>query len=217
MAQVRPVDGGKARQYFAEAKALSDRDNGALWKVPLCGPLLFVDYDTHHAVANQADAQGKLKPLNGMFIGTAPEELGVANTAAKWAGVEWTMVMWPLPQYKQPRMRLMMHECFHRVQGQIGLPATHAQNGHLDSLNGRIWLQMEWRALEHAFWQHGEEQRKNISDAIYFRNYRRSLFPAAAKNENALEMNEGMAEYTGFKLSTSSPEEYAVAVAAWFS
>ncbi len=28
-------------------------------------------------------------------------------------------------------------------------------------------------------------------------------------------MNEGMAEYTGFKLSTSSPEEYAVAVAAW--
>ncbi len=28
-------------------------------------------------------------------------------------------------------------------------------------------------------------------------------------------MNEGMAEYTGFKLSMSSPEEYTVAVAAW--
>jgi hypothetical protein len=28
-------------------------------------------------------------------------------------------------------------------------------------------------------------------------------------------MNEGMAEYTGFKLSTSSLEEYAVVVAAW--
>ena len=215
-AQTPPIDPAKARQYFTEAKALSDKDNGALWRVPLCGPLLFVDYGTRYAVANQADAEGKLKPLDGVFAGTAPEELGVANTAAKWAGVEWTMVMWPLPQYKQQRMRLMLHECFHRVQGQIGLPITDAQNGHLDSLGGRIWLQMEWRALEHAFWQQGEERKRDVADAIYFRNYRRSLFPGdAAKNESALEMNEGMAEYTGFKLSTSSPEEYAVAVAAW--
>jgi hypothetical protein len=215
-AQALLIDPSKAGQYFAEAKALSDRDNGALWKVSLCGPLLFVDYDTRYAVANQSDAEGKLKPLDGVFAGTAPEELGVANTATKWAGVEWTMVMWPLPQYKQPRMRLMLHECFHRVQGKIGLQATDAQNGHLDSLGGRIWLQMEWRALEHAFWQQGEERKRDVADAVYFRNYRRSFFPAAAaKNENALEMNEGMAEYTGFRLSTSSPEEYAVAVAAW--
>src|SRR2546429_7426343 len=47
--------------------------------------------------------------------------IGRANTATKWAGVEWTMVMWPVPQYKQPRMRLMLHECFHRVQAEIGL------------------------------------------------------------------------------------------------
>lgn len=214
-AQAPPIDTAKARQYFAEAKALSDKDNDMLWKVPLCGPLLFVDPNTRSTVANQADAEGKLKPLEGVFEGAAPPELGVANTAMKWAGVEWTMVMWPLPQYKQPRMRLMMHECFHRVQAQIGLQPTDAQNGHLDSLDGRIWLQMEWRALEHAFWQDLNARRKDISDAIYFRNYRRSLFPEAAKNENALEMNEGMAEYTGFRLSTSSPEEYAVAVAAW--
>jgi hypothetical protein len=214
-AQNPPIDAGLARQYFAEAKALSARDNGALWKVSLCGPLLFVDPPTRYAVGNQADAEGRLKPVDGMFAGTAPPELGVANTATKWAGVEWTMVIWPLPEYKQPRMRLMMHECFHRVQSGIGLKFTDAQNGHLDSLEGRIWLQMEWRALEHAFWQQGEQRKRDVADAIYFRNYRRSLFPAAETNENWLEMNEGMAEYTGFKLSTSSPEEYAVAVAAW--
>jgi len=214
-AQTPAKDTGKARQYFAEAKALSERDNGGLWKVPLCGPLLFVDYGTRYAIANQVDAEGTLKPLDGVYVGTAPPELGVANTATKWAGVEWTMVMWPLPQYKQPRMRLMLHECFHRVQAGIGLKPADAQNGHLDSLEGRIWLQIEWRALEHAFWQQGEERMRDVADALYFRNYRRSLFPATETNENALEMNEGMAEYTGFKLSTSSPEEYAVAVAAW--
>src|SRR6266699_313676 len=130
-AQTPPIDASKARQYFAEAKALSDRDNGTLWKVPLCGPLLFVDSDTRYAVANQADAEGNLKPLEGVFAGTAPLELGVANTATKWAGIEWTMVVWPLPIYKQPRIRLMLHECFHRVQAQIGLQPTDAQNGHL--------------------------------------------------------------------------------------
>lgn len=214
-AQRSPIDTAKPLQYFAEAKALSDKDNGALWKVPLCGPLTFVDPDTRSAVANQADAEGKLKPLDGVFVGTVPPELGVANTAMKWSGVEWTMVMWPLPQYKQPRTRLMLHECFHRIQAQIGLQPTEAQNGHLDSLDGRIWLQMEWRALEHALWQQGEERKRDAADAVYFRNYRRSLFPPAEKNEDALEMNEGMAEYTGFKLSTSSSEEYAVVVAAW--
>jgi hypothetical protein len=214
-AQTPAIDTAKARQYFAEAGALSEKDHGALWKVLLCGPLLFVDYGTRYAVANQVDAEGRLKPLDGVFVGTAPAELGVANTATKWAGVEWTMVMWPVPQYKQPRMRLMLHECFHRVQAQIGLEGKDAQNGHLDSLEGRIWLQMEWRALEHAFWQRGEERKRDVADALYFRNYRRSVFPAAEANEDALEMNEGMAEYTGFRLSTSSPEEYAVAVAAW--
>jgi hypothetical protein len=214
-AQTPAIDTAKARQYFAEAGALSEKDHGALWKVPLCGPLLFVDYGTRYAVANQVDAEGRLKPLDGVFVGTAPAELGVANTATKWAGVEWTMVMWPVPQYKQPRMRLMLHECFHRVQTQIGLEGKDAQNGHLDSLEGRIWLQMEWRALEHAFWQRGEERERDVADALYFRNYRRSLFPAAEANEDALEMNEGMAEYTGFKLSTSSSEEYAVVVTAW--
>ena len=40
VAQEPPIDPALAKQYFAEAKAASDRDNGGLWKVPLCGPLL---------------------------------------------------------------------------------------------------------------------------------------------------------------------------------
>ncbi len=214
-AQEAAIDPTLAKQYFEEAKALSDKDHGSLWNVALCGPILFVDRGTRAAVANQADQEGKLKPANGVFAGTAPPELGVANTATDWAGVEWTMVMWPVPESKAARLRLILHECFHRVQKKIGLPATDSLNGHLDSLHGRIWLQMVWRALEHAFWQQGEERRRDVADAVYFRNYRRSLFPGSEAREDALEMNEGMAEYTGVKLSTSSAEEFAVVTAAW--
>src|SRR5712692_8188907 len=212
--QESAIDRAMAKQYFAEAKTISDKDNGALWTVPLCGPLLFVDPDTRDAVANQADLEEKLKPVDGAFAGTAPATLGVANTAVTWAGVEWTMVMWPPPQYKSPRKRLMLHECFHRVQKKIGLLPPDSMTGHLDSLDGRILLHIECRALPHALWQLADDRRRDIADALYFRNVRRSLFPDAAARENALEMNEGMAEYTGVKLSTSSPEEFAVVAAA---
>src|SRR5258708_21613336 len=132
------IDRALAKQYFAEAKSVSDKDNGALWGVPLCGPLLFVDPDTRDAVANQADLEGKLKPANGVFAGTASPTLGVANTAVTWAGVEWTMVMWRPPQYKSPRMRLMLHECLHRVQKRIGFPPAQPINSHLHLLHSRI-------------------------------------------------------------------------------
>jgi hypothetical protein len=85
-AQTPSIDAAKAHQYFAEAKALSDRDNGALWKVQLCGPLLFVDPETRYAVANQADAEGKLKPFDGVFAGTTPQELGVAKYGREMGG-----------------------------------------------------------------------------------------------------------------------------------
>ncbi len=205
-----PIDYAVAAQYFREAHDASTRDRSALWGVPLYGPLLFVDPGTRTVVANQQDREGKLEPREGVFVGKLPPEATLANTAMTWAGVEWTMVLWPLPQYRQDRVRLLMHECFHRIEPKLGLKAIDVMNNHLESLDGRIWLRMEWRALEQALWKKGEERRKAIEDALYFRSFRRSLFPVAAAAENALELNEGLAEYTGMKLSTASMAEFAV-------
>jgi hypothetical protein len=87
---------------------------------------------------------------------------------------------------------LLLHECFHRLQKKLGLPARDAVNNHLDTLNGRIWIQMEWRALERALRQTGPARQAAIADALLFRSYRRSLFPGSANHENALELNEGL-------------------------
>jgi hypothetical protein len=43
-----------------------------------------------------------------------------------------------------------------------------------------------------------------------FRAHRRAIVPQAARNENALELNEGLAEYTGVKLRGSTDEEAAL-------
>jgi hypothetical protein len=172
--------------------------------------LLFIDPETHAVVANQSDREGKLTPRDGVYVGNLPTEIFPANTAIQWAGVDWTMVIWPPPELRQPRVRLLMHECFHRVAPRIGLPSGDASPSHFDQRDGRIWLEMEWRALEQAIWRQGAARQKAIADALYFRAFRRSLFHDAAAQENTLEMNEGLAEYTGVKLSTASPEEFAM-------
>ena len=209
-AQSTSIDTKLAAQYFRQLEQTSARDGGKTWGLPLYGPIILVDPRTRDVVANQADRENKLASRDGVFAGTLPNEMNPANTDIKWAGVHWTMVMWPVSEFRQARERLLLHECFHRLQEKLKLPARDAVNTHLDTLNGRIWIQMEWRALERALRQAGTARTTAIADALLFRSYRRSLFPDSANNENALELNEGLAEYTGVKLSSADVQETAL-------
>lgn len=210
-AQQEPIDLDAAQQYFAEAKAASDRDSGFLWGVRLYGPMLFADPQSRFVVANQADKEGKLTQRGASWVGTLPAGIGIANYSLNWAGVKWTMVMWPaLGSYRQDRVRLMLHESFHRAQGELGFAAADAVNNHLDGKDGRIWLQLEWRALDVALRSRGVARNQALADALYFRAYRRLVIPSAAAAENALEANEGLSEYTGVKLAARSSAEAAV-------
>jgi hypothetical protein len=46
-----------------------------------------------------------------------------------------------------------------------------------------------------------KEQKDHLTHALIFRKYRNSLFPESSTIENQLELNEGLAEYTGFIIS----------------
>jgi len=203
LAQSSPIDATLASQYFREAQVLCSRDNGKLWGVSLCAPVLFVDRKTRTVVANQADKEGILIKDGNVFVGKLPTKVNIANTATEWAGVKWTMVIFPLPEDKIRRANLMAHEMWHRVQEGIGFPSSGAANNHLDSRDGRIWLQLEWRALAAALTNPGKQHRQAMADALLFRAHRRTLFPQAALEEREMEMHEGLAEYTGVKLSNS--------------
>jgi hypothetical protein len=190
-----------ARRYFAEARALWQQDGGRLWGVSLEGPLLFADRVTRRVVANAPDRFKQLREENGVYVGQLDPDVPIANTATTWAEVKWTMVVWPLPRDRDARAVLLMHESWHRVQDRLGLPGAAPANHHLDTADGRLWLQLEWRALRQALLRDGDARRDAIADALLFRAFRRSLFAKAAAEERALEMHEGLAEYTGVKLS----------------
>lgn len=211
----------EAAAAFATAREVSDRDAGRTWGMPVCGPILFADPATREVVANRADAEGRLTPRPAVgasaspvvWGGTLPPELPIANTAVDWAGVRFTMVMWPLPGETRRRAQLLAHECYHRIQPALGLPANDAMNGHLDGRDGRTWLLLEWRALERALMETGPARRQALTDALRFRAHRRSLLTAASAPENRLEMNEGLAEYTGVRLAnTEAADRRATAI-----
>ncbi|AIE85392.1 hypothetical protein [Fimbriimonas ginsengisoli] len=192
------IDLHLASRYFQEAKNASD-DVCALWSKPLYGPMIFLDPASRFAVANGPDREGQLIRRGDLWIGKMPPEIGAANTARDWGGVHWTMVMWPLPSTTAERNMLLMHECWHRIQDEIGLPGESKANAHLDKKDGRIWLRLEWRALSRGLTSWGPERVESLTDALTFRAYRRAIFPTAAVEEDRMEVHEGMAEYSGVR------------------
>jgi hypothetical protein len=159
-------------------------------------------------VANQSDLQGLLTKSDEVFVGRLPDRQPIANATINWAGVKWAMIIWSFMTNDEfQRVKLITHESFHRIQNDLKFPVAGANNDHLDSRDGRIWLQLEWRALRQALISKGAARRRAVEDALTFRNYRRSVFPKAGASERALEMHEGLAEYTGFKLSAQAETE----------
>ena len=201
LAQENDIDKTLAYQYFQEALTISSKDNALLWGEKLYGPMLFVNPKNRVIVANQQDKEGYLKREGNIYLGKLPKKENIANTAFTWAGYKWTMITWPLPENEFERANLMMHELFHRIQDKIGFPAKNPINNHLDEKDGRILIQLEWQALKQALNKTGEKQITDIKSALLFREYRRKIYPNAHSLESALELNEGLAEYTGVKLS----------------
>jgi len=199
-----PIDPALAESYFAEAQALCEADGGELWGLSLCVPMAFIEPGSRTVVTNQPDEIGALESVGGVWVGKWPEDIGVANSTAEWNGKKWTTLLWPLPEDRFMRARLLMHESYHYIQADLGFPMIAPPNVHLDRRDGRYWIQLEWRALLKALQASGEERYAAIRDALAFRAQRRAIFPGAASEESRMEMNEGLAEYTGQKLSGAS-------------
>jgi hypothetical protein len=199
------VDQQRAEAYFKEAASICQRDGGRLWGVSLCGPMLFADARTRTLATSQPRPTGE-----------QPRTLGFANAPIEWGGSRWAAYMWDfttsLPD-AGARGILMLHELFHRIQPELGLIALSGQNAHLDTLEGRVWLRLEWRALARALGQSGEDRKRTVSDALAFRMARRSQFANAAENERVEEIREGLAQYTGTVTTAASrPEAVASAI-----
>ncbi|THD57966.1 MAG: hypothetical protein E8A12_13025 [Phenylobacterium sp.] len=171
--------------------------------------MLIVEPADRALTANQADAGGVLKLSSGLFTGILPKADNIANSPMDWSGTHWTELVSPLiPDEADKRQVMIAHELFHRIQPGLPIATPKAgDNAHLDTLEGRYLLQLEWRALAKALGAPSPAARKAaIADALLFRTARYARFPHAAADENALELIEGVAEYTGVRLGLATPQ-----------
>jgi len=192
---VAQVDQQRAQAFFKEAQTLCERDGGRLWGLSLCAPMVIGDRRTQTFATSQPPPDAP-----------RPPGVGLLNAPIQWGGVTWVAYTWDDLANATPQRRneILLHELFHGVQPRLGLMVGLLENEHLDALDGRYWLRLEWRALARALRASGVQRNAAVSDALAFRQARRRIYPAAAENERALEINEGVASYAGTVLAASS-------------
>ena len=197
LAGIAQVDQQRAAETFNRAKTLCEREGGKLWKTSLCGPIVIADPATKTIATNQPAPEGP-----------RPAVLGFANAAIEWGGTRWTTISWPFLAANRDRQdQLLIHELFHRVQPQLGLFVQDLPNDHLDTAEGRYWMQLEWKALSRALGATGKAGMAAVGEALAFRAARRSRFAGAAESERLLEINEGLAQYTATVVTAGSRAE----------
>ena len=186
---------------FSEIKAATKK-NISLWDKDLYGAMFLVDPQTRQIFANEPDTAGFLKLDGSIYTGILPENISFSNTAINWNGKSWAMIKLPLPENKYERIDLLAHELFHKAQPSLGFTLYNPDNTHLDLKDGRIYLRLELEALKKAIQSTVEkEKQQHLTNALIFRKYRNSLYPETDVIENSLELNEGIATFTGLIIS----------------
>jgi hypothetical protein len=186
---VAQVDQQRAQEWFKEVQAVCEREGKRLWGMSLCAPMVIADPRTQTIATSQPPPEG---PRPRLLVGM--------NAPIQWGGVTWGAYSWDTLASAPPRARkaIMLHELFHGVvQKKLGLAASELLNEHLDAVDGRYWLRLECRALARALQASGAQRNTAVRDALAFREARRLLYAGSAERERALEINEGVASYTG--------------------
>ena len=193
---------------FNNIKTLCDKDNGKLWGDNLYTPILCIN-KKRDLWSNQKDSQGQLQACGEVFIGKFPVNKNIANSTINVFGQQWVMIALPIPVGVINRNILFCHEIFHYWQDFLGHVPRAYNNTHMDAKDARILLKLEWNAFLSACKTTDSSLRKiAICDALTFRKQRQQKFSKYYSDETAFEIQEGLAQYTGIKLSVSSDSMY---------
>ena len=202
----------KASYYFSEVEKLCNKDDGVLWGENIYGPIMLIDTRTRKFYSNVQDKEGNLKPREDIFTGTYPREeiinYEVINYAKEYGGTLYAIA--PVPEeedYYRITSRCI-HGLFHCFQIRKNIDTPEYNTSHMGERTARLWLKMEWKALERAIRTNGETRKQAVRDALVFRSARRELYPKYVEEENKFENYEGLASFTYMMLCTESRDEY---------
>ncbi|MCL2235144.1 MAG: hypothetical protein FWB98_01735 [Defluviitaleaceae bacterium] len=225
------IDINKAKRFFEDWEQICDKDNGELWGFPLHTPFMFID-DQRNIVANQPDAEGNLKPENGVYVGEFPENQAFAATATDFGGTRWGTMPWGMLEKAitgnipskvlgavavkvlskmivAKTIRCLIHEAIHCIQppemfeGESGV-------GHLNNPRARLLLLLEASALHHSLVVSGDGERLAAVTAALSARQKRELDFGGTAQEAEREICEGSAVFTEIMLGVAKEKHVSV-------
>jgi len=198
-------------ETFAELYELCTIDDSQMWGINLDLPCMVIDKETRMIIANKPDKEGLLVREGKIYSGIYSENKALGSSFTVYGGTVYAYVTHPFLFPESYLKVQLMHEIFHIIQDSLKLnpPQLFFKNAHLDDINARIYMKLEWLALEKALTANSaEEKKEHIAYALKFRSKRRSMFENESKEENYFELSEGMAEYTGHLITSKTFDDY---------
>lgn len=182
------------------AEILNNPESQRLWNVSLGAPVLIIN-PLENKMYFTAIENGNVSPLKAEEWNN---KIPLANSFFDYAGKRYVTIIYAALMNApcEQRINLLSHEIFHTYQKSLGIENLCSVNHHMDEVQGRTLLQMEMKALQQAL----SGDSGSLRDALYIRTYRQSIYPD--NNEDLYELNEGLAEYTGVKISMKDAREY---------
>lgn len=182
------------------AEILSKPESKKLWGVSLDAPIIIIDHFDNKMFFTAIE-NGNIKLVKEEVW---DNKVPLANSFFEYEGKKYVTIIHAALMNTpcEQRVNLLTHEIFHLHQKSLGIINQVSANYHMDEVEGRVLLQIEMANLQRAL--DGDSQ--SLNDALYIRAYRQRLYPN--NNEDLYELNEGLAEYTGVKISTTNMREY---------
>ena len=202
----------KIKTELFKAKEILLAENGKLWGENIWSDnILILDFD--NTIYTTKPLQDSNTSDSIIYYKKISENiLGFSNAAQKYNGKEYAVV---LTNYLDDNSATIIHELFHILQHKhISLNGNPIQ--YLDNYDAREWMRLEYQSLKNALNainlnNKKSEVEKYVNDALLFRKIRQSKYKEYLQKEIEIETSEGLANYTGFILSTY-PNKYKKAI-----
>lgn len=196
-----------------KARQLLLKDGGKLWGDTIWNDHIFV-LDYEHTIYTIKPFPGSKTWDGKLFYTKVPINTFVfVNTIQSYQGKDYAIV---LANYLSDHSITIIHELFHLLQlKKMKLNGDAIK--YLDHYDARELLRLEYQALRNTLSaiSNKSDRTKIISsleDALLFRKLRQHTYKAFLQSELEIESLEGLANYTGFALS-SSANKYEAAIA----
>lgn len=193
----------KIKTELLKAKDILEKDAGKLWGEKIWSSDILV-LDNDNTIYSLYPFPGGTQTDSFLYSRKVPENtLSQTNSIQSYEGRNYAVVM---TSYLSDSSATIIHELFHVLQsGKVKLLGEPVS--YLDNYDAREWLRLEYQALKNAL-KAAQENKPNkviqamLEDALSYRKLRQTTYAAFLDKELQIESLEGLANYTGYKLSS---------------